>query len=313
MEFPTERELREVGILIAQDIITTAGLLARGELPFLGEQQQPSWKDPNNRTTQIDQYGRTITLKQLALNFQRRVKVYGEEEEATPGKHFHELNKVVAIVDPVDGTDLLVRGFSNWACAMIFFIPKQRKILCSVVGHASGDIYYATEAGAFVRPKRADGKKNQDQKLWRDPDKAVSLSDAAICYYGQKPKSFLSVSENLKFMSRMNDFKNRMSASRGGKKEELNVRLYNFGGNPMIVKVPSEAVDVVFSLNKTELHDLMPGAYIAVKAGAVLCDLAGRPIDIMEALLNPREGLRYILSGSSSLAKEVSCILTDEE
>src|ERR1035438_4484689 len=138
MKFPNERELREVAILIAQTVIDTSRLIAEGQLPHLLKRDQPDFKDPNNRTLAIDQYARSIALTALKLNFGDKIVIYGEEEEAQPGKHFAEINKVVAIIDPVDGTDLLARDFSNWVSAMIFFIPKQKKIISAVIGHASG-------------------------------------------------------------------------------------------------------------------------------------------------------------------------------
>lgn len=308
MEFPTERELREVGILIAQNIIDTASLIAEGKLLHLLERAQPKWKDPNNRTLGIDEHGRNVALRELALNFQDRVKVYGEEEKNTPGKRFAELNKVVAVIDPVDGTDLLARDFSNWVSAMIFFIPKQRKILCAVVGHASGDIYYASEKGAFVRPRFVEGKRNRDRKLKREAKKDVPLCEASVCFYGQKPKSFLAIAQHKNFVGAMEQFQRRMTAP-GKKKEELGVRIYNFGGNPMMVKIPSGAVDAVFSLGSTELHDVMPGAYIAHRAGAVLTDLNGNDIDPVTALVENKP-LRYILSGSRKLATELKDLLS---
>lgn len=302
-DFPTERELRETGIVIAQNVVKTGKLIGEGKLKHLLEEKQPSWKDPNNKTLGIDDYGRNLVLAELALNFGDSVIVYGEEEEETPGKRFAERNKIVAIVDPVDGTDLLARDFSNWCCAMIFFNPKQKKIICSVVGHASGDIYYANETGAFVRPRYAEAARNRDKKLYRDTSEDIPLRNAAFCYYGQKPKSFLSLAGHDQFCTTMKQF-----AEEAKDKKKVGIRVYNFGGNPMMVRIPSGAVDAVMAMGDTELHDIMPGAYIALQAGAVLTDLNGNDIDPITALTEPKKKLRYILSGSKALAAELKDI-----
>jgi fructose-1,6-bisphosphatase/inositol monophosphatase family enzyme len=319
MKFPNERELREVAILIAQNVIDTSRLIAEGQLPHHLEKSQPDFKDPNNRTLAIDQYARSFALTALKLNFGDNIVIYGEEEEDQPGKHFAELNKVVAIIDPVDGTDLLARDFSNWVSAMIFFIPKQKQIISAVIGHASGDIYYASEVGAFIRPRAAAKakKKNRDRKLLCNSEKIIKLCNSALCFYGQKPKNFLSMAEHKGFLAAMQELKERMAEKKdpvSGKvtkaKEALEIRIYNFGGNPMMVRIPSGAVDAVFSLGNTELHDVMPGAYIAIQAGAVFTDLAGKVINPIDALLTPKIPLRYILSGSKSLSKELVNILS---
>lgn len=318
MEFPSERELREVAVLVAQNVIDTSRLISEGKMLHLLEKDQPDFKDPNNRTLAIDKFARDIALKELINKLGDRIIVYGEEEEKQPGKNFANLNKVVGIIDPLDGTDLLARDFSNWVSAMIFFIPKQKKILCSVVGHASGDIYYADRTGAYIRPRVAGGKKHRDKKLYRDSNEVKQLCNSAICYYGQKPKSFLYAAKNKGFCDAMEVLKQRMTELKdptSGKtikeKEELEIRIYNFGGNPMIVRIPSGAVDAVFSHGNTALHDVMPGAYIAVQAGAVFTDLKGVPINLIDALMSPKTPLRYILSGSKSLTNELVNVFAD--
>ena len=240
----------------------------------------------------------------------------GAEEKSQPGKNFSNINKLVAFVDPVDGTDLAARGFSNWVSAIIFLIPKQRRILSAVVGHSSGDIYYASDEGAFVRPGDAGELKNHDKKLKRKASKRIDLCNASVCYYGQKPKNFLELAKKQGFLAVMENLRERMSEKKDPesgkvikKKEGLDVRIYNFGGNPMMVKIPSGTVDAVFSLGGAKIYDVMPGAYIAIKAGAVFTDLNGQLIDPITPFLTPNKPIRYILSGSEALSKELVQVL----
>jgi len=93
------------------------------------------------------------------------------------------------------------------------------------------------------------------------------------------------------------------------RKEKLGFRIYNFGGNPMMVKIPDRSVDVVFDVFGQEPHDVVPGAYIATQAGAVLTDLDGKTIDLGEVLLKPREKIRYVLAATDSLAAQLRSLL----
>jgi fructose-1,6-bisphosphatase/inositol monophosphatase family enzyme len=112
----------------------------------------------------------------------------------------------------------------------------------------------------------------------------IALCDASICYYGQKPKSFLGMANHVNFRTAMDIFAGRMSEEKNAagkiikKKEGLDIRIYNLNlaGNPMIVKIPSGAADAVFSLTGAKVYDVMPAAYVATKAGAIFSDLAGK-------------------------------------
>jgi fructose-1,6-bisphosphatase/inositol monophosphatase family enzyme len=317
MKLPTEKELRDTSIEVIQNVLR-AGQNAASGGPFgnYANKVVPEWKDPTNRTRFLDEIGRTFFLEALTNQFGDRIKIFGEEEKDKPGKDFLQINKVVAFIDPVDGTDLAVRGFSNWVSTVIFVIPKQRKIISSVVGHSSGDIYYANEHGAYVRPRRAGGKKNHDTRLRCDSEKVISLCDAAICYYGQKPKNLLEMAKHKGFLTKMEEFKIRMSDEKNAagktvkKKEGLDIRIYNLAGNPMIVKIPSGAVDAVFSIRGAHVYDVMPAAYIAVKAGAFFSDPTGKPVDLFAPFLTANGPFPYIISGSKSLSKELAEVLS---
>ncbi len=132
MQLPTEKEIREVGILIAKNILQTCKVIAQGKLKVLLEVNRPEWKDPNNRTRGIDQFAHTLAVTELYSKFGNGIEVYGEEEKKKP-RTLAKVRKLVAFVDAIDGTDLLARGFANWVCAMVFFNPKENKIIVSGV------------------------------------------------------------------------------------------------------------------------------------------------------------------------------------
>jgi fructose-1,6-bisphosphatase/inositol monophosphatase family enzyme len=85
-------------------------------------------------------------------------------------------------------------------------------------------------------------------------------------------------------------------------------RIYNFAGNPMMVKVADGSMSAVFELLGQSPHDVVPGAFIAKCAGAKLTDLRGRDIDLDAALCKPAAPdakLRYVLSCTSELGAEL--------
>jgi fructose-1,6-bisphosphatase/inositol monophosphatase family enzyme len=59
------------------------------------------------------------------------------------------------LADMVDGTDLLEMNIPMWCSAIVIFDPTPSKILGTVVGQASGEIYFATaDQGAVSSAER---------------------------------------------------------------------------------------------------------------------------------------------------------------
>jgi fructose-1,6-bisphosphatase/inositol monophosphatase family enzyme len=56
------------------------------------------------------------------------------------------------------------------------------------------------------------------------------------------------------------------------------MRIYNLGGNPMMLKVAERTIDAVFEVVGQHPHDVVPGAYIARQAGAIVKDLQGNDL-----------------------------------
>ena len=74
----------------------------------------------------------------------------------------------------------------------------------------------------------------------------------------------------------------------------------------MICKVADGSVDAVFELVGQKPHDVVPGAFIARCAGAVVKDLNNNPLPLEEALLTPNTGrLKYIISATEDLYQEL--------
>src|SRR5580704_8235622 len=85
---------------------------------------------------------------------------------------------------------------------------------------------------------------------------------------------------------------------------------YTFGGNPMIVKLADRPkdmndkvvtgdIDAVFDFVGQQVHDVVPGAYIALKAGAHMSYLDGSVVNVgtLGAWMNePTQRVKYVIS-----------------
>lgn len=262
----------------------------------------PHHTDPNNQGYAPDmkmQRHAELCMQELAAEYDCEILVLGEETGLYP-ESLEQEPRFVAVVDAIDGTDLMIRGFSNFCLSFVFFEPAERRILLSFVAHASGTLYYATEAGAFQEDA------NGIPRRLRLTSPASRLQDASICFYGQKPRFLLKALHQRRFTERLSEYELRMQ--RG---ETLGVRIYNFAGNPMLARIPDGAVDLVFEVSGQEVHDVIPGAFIAMQAGATFVDLQGRPIDPVAALLSPRQRLTYIIAASQHLVEEMLPLLSE--
>jgi fructose-1,6-bisphosphatase/inositol monophosphatase family enzyme len=206
----------------------------------------------------------------------------------------------------IDGTDLVYRKMSNWCSALVFFDPQAKKILASVVGLPSGSFYCAADGVepflVKVTSRAHEAPLHQlDSEIPIRPNKRRRLKDATVCFYGQKAENLLSIIEKA---CGLPDYLRKISLLPKGRRPPC--RFYNLGGNPMICKVADGSVDAVFELVGQKPHDVVPSAFIARCAGAVVKDLDNNALPLEESLLTPNVGkLRYIVAATESLYQEL--------
>jgi len=266
------------------------------------------------------------------------VTVSGEEslDQETNFLDFRKSSNIHVLCDMIDGTDLLIRGFSNWCSAFIAFDPSSSKLLSSYV-YVKGDnvdsLYCAHDLDSNVLvtdllnviyvdgPAPITGtaslerlQENSGRQIWKSVSenhrykpapKTTPLEHATVCIYGQKFGRAYHVADTLN-IERIRTFFEPLE----------NARLYNLAGNPMICRIVDGSVDLVVDFSGQAPHDVAPGAYIAMKGGAVMCDLRPHPVredrrirteDLMENLLRPNapeNTLKYAICSSESLAAE---------
>ncbi|HUK30554.1 MAG TPA: hypothetical protein VLV89_05525 [Candidatus Acidoferrum sp.] len=224
--------------------------------------------------------------------------------------------RITAIVDVTGSGDLVARNLGNWCATIVFFRPgPDPKILFSMIHNSDGNTYGADETGTFFLtpagpkgaplqrlkgPDKRPLSKHHDEK--QPPD---GLDQIAICFDGQRSSQFTSLPYAFSAWLTNNPARNR-------------IRIYNLAGNSMMARLANgENVHAIFSHAGELPHDLAPGAYIALKAGAHLLDFDVNKItadDLAIGLLKPsRERLRYVLAGTEELAQELAHALRESK
>ena len=222
--------------------------------------------------------------------------------------------RLVAIVDMVDGTDLLERELENWCSAGVFFDPQVPKILFAIVHDSRDRIYVADDSGAYLLEPTHSYTSDGLLKALYDRPRAklhgpapVSSNDAAICFYAQKHGHLTTVPSGFLHWP---------------KTKPDRLRIYTLAGNPMMVRLANgERIHAVFEHIGQHPHDAVPGAYIALKAGAYLVNIdTGAELDeadLAAFLLRPSrkqiDGLRYVLASTPDLAHELAVALATKE
>ena len=143
-----------------------------------------------------------------------------------------------------------------------------------------------------------------------------TLRDAAVCFYGQKPANFLALQKNLSFLQLLQDIR-KTKKGINENQEAAKFRIYNLGGNPMMVRMTESggmhaAVDAVFEIKGQKPYDFVPGAFIACKAGATIVELADKcnnPFDLHAALRDHRQRRKYVVAATPQLADELATAL----
>jgi hypothetical protein len=227
------------------------------------------------------------------------------------------------LIDTLDGSDLYERAMGNWCAAATFFTPENppgRQIRAAIVGLPDGTVYVAgdEECPAVEVVISEDGKTRD----LRGKSNVQKLIDASICFYGQKIRNLLLTAQKPGWQSILNDVQKIESET---KKKRVVPRVYNLAGIPMMMKLidrPTEGtlgVDIVMDLLGQQAHDVVPGAFIAKRAGAMVVDLEGNEISFQrleEAIRieteNPGKGrLKYIIASTPALADEAVAVFGD--
>ena len=234
------------------------------------------------------------------------IHVLGEERLKSKDVDLTDAPGLFALVDAIDGTDLVVRDLSNWCSAVVFFEPRAKpgkRILGAFVALPSRQIYFSTADMSEVRVQAS--VRNKDRRRVRGTSGKRAVTGASLCFYGQKLSNLMSTAEYVE----------RLSQHLGPSADTL--RIYNLAGIPLMMKLidhsltGARGIDAVFDLKGQRAHDVVPGAYLALKAGAAVRRENGTDCTLRELeqlLLRPAANetrLRYFIAATSELADEL--------
>jgi fructose-1,6-bisphosphatase/inositol monophosphatase family enzyme len=246
--------------------------------------------------------------------------VVGEEfgdQPLTDNLDFTDQDRLVVLLDMVDGTDLFERHLSNWCSAMTFFHPTEKdadkRIIATFVALPDEVIYCARRDMDHIRKVQLGSHPSTPfVPNVTGPSDVKSITNASIAFYGQKIKSYLSPvvdgkDENQRL--RMHPFITNLSQlieNQAGSE----TRIYNLGGNPIMMRLIDgvKRIDGLFNLSGSAAHDAVPGLYIAKKAGAVLRNMSGAPLTnamLSAKLMKPADKnnrVSYVLASTYELA-----------
>jgi fructose-1,6-bisphosphatase/inositol monophosphatase family enzyme len=290
------------------EVMATLGTDPEKVANELARLQKVSGHDARKGMLGLDHEAETNCKKLFLDRFSENLQFVGEESLASFSKWGPERYCVLA--DMLDGTDLLEMEVNLWCSAIIIFDQVQHKIIGGVVGLPSGQVFHAQEGedSASIRV----GSEDFDVS---GPSEVKSLGESRICFYGQKFDRIYALAENANLQAKF--------AAMSPREKDI-FRIYNFAGNPMLVKLGNRPktsdnsvltgdVDAVFEIAGQQVHDMAAGAYIAKKAGAYLCDLSGEEttLDALAMMLEqPRQRVSYVIASTKSLATELTEVLS---
>jgi len=236
---------------------------------------------------------------------------YGEETLGNEPINLTGRDGTAVLVDALDGSDLYERNLGNWCTAATFFTPNNppgKRIRAAIAGLPDGSIYSATDSSDAVQVAR---KPKSPAERIRGMSRVQDIKDASLCFYGQKVGNFLAASKSPMWAPLLA----RDKAERRQNRRGIGFRVYNLAGIPMIIKMIDKVatqgagIDAVVDFKGQKAHDIVPGAFLALKAGAHVSDPSGTPITIRrleELLLKPNtETLRYIIAVSKKLRDNI--------
>jgi len=206
---------------------------------------------------------------------------------------------IIALADPLDGTVLRQRDLPNWCIAIAFYTRNEAEVLASLVVQAVGDLFYATRSRGAFRQTLNFMNPIQEGRLNLSEAKAAKMEpptpDRHLAFVAQKPSDFIE-------MAALNGLLSQFD------------RVYNLGGNPMLAKLADGSMSAVYEPRGHKAHDVVPGAFIAHMAKAVVLDLDGKDLDWRNALKHPdhKDGvgkLAYIAATHEDLARQMLAAL----
>ncbi|MBI5207941.1 MAG: hypothetical protein HY934_09135 [Candidatus Firestonebacteria bacterium] len=262
-------------------------------------------KSELNQTKAIDKETEDLMLASLCKKFKKikEVKSFIVFSEELGIKSFPEGTKdsdadLVIFIDPVDGTEFAENLQGGW-CLMAVYDIKNNEVIAAVAGDIFLDrLYWASKSSDA---EGLDFITHSWFKLDGGPNPRNDLSSARVNFLTTKVSRYLSVAKQKALLDAI---------------EKNDGRINLAWGSNMIIQVAAGYADVAVEFTKGfATYDVLPGLFLAQKAGLTVLDLKGNPIenklDINEIFSRYRQDpknpsrIKFVVSKSPELAHQV--------
>lgn len=173
---------------------------------------------------------------------------------------------LVIFIDPIDGTEFVETLQGGW-CLMAVYDRKIEEVVVAVAGDIFLDrLYWASKSGEV---EALDFITHSWFRLDGGPNAKSDLSGARLNFLTTKVSRFQSVAQQTALLDAI------------GKKGRINL---SWGSNT-IIQVAAGYADAAIEFTKGfATYDVLPGLFIAEKAGLTILDLDGNPISTRGAV-----------------------------
>ncbi len=220
--------------------------------------------------------------------------------------------KYVVLVDPLDTSELAVRGLCGYTHIMVYSISEQRPIVAVV-----GDMFHAIRL--YCAYRNIDGKdevffKTRDGNIHHiNSSQESELHRALVTNYLMRPDGrFLRLSREKTFLRALS-----RQDSEGRQRGRIGVDFGSIG----LCHVAAGFTDAMIEVAKGfALWDLLPGQYILEAAGGIVASLDGMPLPLnleiryiedVKAAMEHRQ--KFVAAGNEALLKSIiDCLSQDD-
>lgn len=183
----------------------------------------------------------------------------------------------VAIVDPLDGSSMLARGYPLAAISICIARLEDNEPVLSLIQEVFTDVLYSASNGVAQR----DGQPVA-------PSRATRLGDAFLVTYAGSPSRMHALTQVQELLDKC-------------------AMVLNYGGPLDVAKVGSGQCDVMLEFSKGFApRDLLAGLHFAQCAGAKAAGLDGTPLKYQ---VDRESRTRFVVAGSAPLLDEVLGLL----
>lgn len=220
--------------------------------------------------------------------------------------------ELVVLVDPLDTSELAVRGILGYTHVMVYSRALGRPIAAVV-----GDLYHSIQL--YIAARGADGKDRAYVAMENGEPQPISvkrgaeLSGALVTNYLMRPAERLMP---LARQSRLIEALSGLSPD-GKSRGRIGVDF----GSVSLCHVATGATDATVEFAKGfAIWDLAPGHYILRSAGGTVIDLAGRPLPLdqhwdsmadITSAMNRRQ--KFVAASTADLAHGILAVLDAAE